>query len=56
MKNVVHLVPISLFALSLGAAEIQDYPIRPVPFTTVKGGGQFLDPADGHQSRDHGVV
>ena len=33
MKNFLCSLPISLFVVSLGAAEILDYPIRPVPFT-----------------------
>src|SRR6478752_4979810 len=44
MKSVVRLLSISLFAVSLRAAGIQDYPIRPVPFTAVKVEDSFWTP------------
>lgn len=44
MKNVLRLLPICVFAGSLGAAELRDYPIRPVPFTAVKVEDSFWSP------------
>src|SRR5437879_6180453 len=48
MKNVVRLLSISLFAVSLRAAGIQDYPICAVPLRAVQVEDRFWRPRKGN--------
>ena len=44
MKKFAVLLPFSVAAAAVWAADLQDYPIRPVPFTAVRVDDSFWTP------------